>query len=318
MRKILFIAFACIAGFAYSQDQLFKKDNTKIEAKILEINQTEIKYKLFNYQDGPTIIISKNDVAMIIYQNGTHEVFNSKTATPTENPNYVSQYKDYNAAVKKKLDDERIEKFNELTTTKNVVGLNFLEPMNGTFALNYLREFVNNLFNVYVPIGIGFAQPYFSQQFVPTYYSSGTSYSNNYISDFKFDRKSIEAGIGLHFQTSGKRAVTHFIGPYIGISQYNGRYNEYINTNTYGYYYSTAQKIEHGFVLNRYQILLDNGFLFRVTKNFNIILIGGVGYRIDDFIANNPNKFTGGTYNYNYNTLPLNAFKLGLSMGYRF
>jgi len=80
MRVILFCALVSLLSALRAQDQLFKKDNTKLDVKILEINPTEIKYKLFTYQDGPLIIISKKDVALIIYQNGTHEVIN----TPSE------------------------------------------------------------------------------------------------------------------------------------------------------------------------------------------------------------------------------------------
>lgn len=316
MRKFLLISVIYLSGFAYSQDQLFKKDNSKIEAKILEINQTEIKYKLFNYQDGPTIIISKSDVAMIIYKNGTHEVFNNKPEQINQPQSSDYNYKNYEET-KKKSEEEKIAKFNELISTKNLVSMNLLEPMNGVFSVNYLRELGNNLFNVYIPLGVGFAQPYLSQAFVPSFYNYSGSYNNSYISNFKFDRKTFESGIGLHFQTSGKRAVTHFIGPYFGISQFNGNYTitSYVYDQNMGN--TSYTSTDHDFVMNRYQILLDNGVLFRVNKNFNVILIAGVGYRVDDFVANHPNKFTGGSYYNNYN-LPINSFKFGLSMGYRF
>jgi hypothetical protein len=318
MRNPLIILLISLVQFSYSQDQLFKKDNSKIEAKILEINQTEIKYKLFNYQDGPTIIISKNDVAMIIYQNGTHEVFNNKTEPVIQTQNNTYDTKRYEEAEKKR-EDEKLAKFNELVSTKNLVCMNLLEPMNGVFSINYLRELGNNLFNIYVPFGVGFTEPYLNQMFISSYYYGGGTYNNSYITNFKLLRKSIDAGIGLHFQTSGKRAVTHFIGPYFGISQYTGEFDEVYYTNSYNYDPSNNYTVKHGFVMNRYQILLDNGFLFRASKNFNVILIGGVGYRVDDFLANNPNTYTGTQYNYRYNSgFPFNAFKLGLSMGYRF
>lgn len=311
MRNHLLIALFCLVGNIYGQDQLFKKDNSKINVKVLEISETEIKYKQFNYLDGPTYIVAKKDVAMIIYQNGSHEVFNNKAEVAVLN-------KDNSTETQKKFEEVQLAKFNDLVSTKNLVSLNILEPMNGTFSLNYLREIANNLFHVYIPIGVGFTQPYYSQMMVPANYSFGGSNTSNYVNNYKFIRKSIEAGIGLHFQTSGKRAVTHFIGPYVGISQFNGTYNvtnfhydPYTNINQHASY-------ETAFVLNRYQILLDNGFLFRATKNFNIILIAGIGYRVDDYIANNPSKYTGNSINYNYYSLPLNSFKLGLSMGYRF
>lgn len=65
----------------FCQDLLIKKDSSKVEVKLLEVRQTELKYKLFNYQEGPDIIISKNDIAYITYQNGFTEVFSNSTQT---------------------------------------------------------------------------------------------------------------------------------------------------------------------------------------------------------------------------------------------
>ncbi len=79
MKYLSILCALFIGGNLISQDQLFKKDNTKIEVKILEINPTEIKYKLFNYEDGPIITVLKSDVALIIYKNGMHEVITASS-----------------------------------------------------------------------------------------------------------------------------------------------------------------------------------------------------------------------------------------------
>ena len=52
-----------------AQDIIRTKTDT-IQAKVLEIGIDEIKYKDYNYQNGPVIVISKNDVREIIYENG--------------------------------------------------------------------------------------------------------------------------------------------------------------------------------------------------------------------------------------------------------
>jgi len=44
---------------SFSQNVIYKKDNTKIEAKILEINQVEVRYKIFANPDGPLYIMYK-------------------------------------------------------------------------------------------------------------------------------------------------------------------------------------------------------------------------------------------------------------------
>lgn len=48
-----------------AQDLIIKKDNEAIKAKILEIGTTEIKYKLYEAPDGPTIVIDKKEVKSI-------------------------------------------------------------------------------------------------------------------------------------------------------------------------------------------------------------------------------------------------------------
>ncbi|MBC7694027.1 MAG: hypothetical protein H7141_01130 [Burkholderiales bacterium] len=57
------------------QDVIVKKDSTRIKSKILEIRPDEIKFKYFDYQDGPLITLSKKEVAYIFYLNGTKEIF---------------------------------------------------------------------------------------------------------------------------------------------------------------------------------------------------------------------------------------------------
>lgn len=304
-------------SISYAQDQLFKKDNSKVEVKILEINQNEIKYKLFTYQDGPTIIIAKKDVALIIYQNGVHEVLN---ATPEAAPEqttttpFVVYNNNYRSA---RVNQDSLDKaaFKKLTSNKHLISFNMLEPLNGSIGLSYLTELANNYINVYVPVSVGFANPYFTQH-TNSLFSGGYNYNNNSttynISNFKFNSKVFEAGLGVHFQTSGKHAVTHFIGPYVGMAQFTGTYDEEKNTYINNSY--TFSTINRSYTMNRLYVLLDNGFLFRATENFNIILLAGVGYHVDTYKTNDPTSAN----NYNINQFPINAFKFGLSFGYRF
>jgi hypothetical protein len=73
-RKFLFL-FAGILFVltASAQDVIKMKDGKEIQAKISEITQDEIKYKNFDYQDGPTFTINKSDVSTITYANGMTE-----------------------------------------------------------------------------------------------------------------------------------------------------------------------------------------------------------------------------------------------------
>lgn len=49
------LQFFFAMSYCFSQDILTKKSGEDIYAKILEINQTEIKYKKFDNQNGPIL-----------------------------------------------------------------------------------------------------------------------------------------------------------------------------------------------------------------------------------------------------------------------
>ena len=72
-----------IATNAY--DIILLRNGNEIKAKVTEITLSEIKYKAFEYLEGPTRVVEKSDVFLIIYENGTREVFNTTTETKTSN-----------------------------------------------------------------------------------------------------------------------------------------------------------------------------------------------------------------------------------------
>ncbi len=76
----------------FSQDIIVKTDSSKIETKILEVRKTEIQYKLFNFQDGPLYVVSKNDIAYVVYANGIKEIFvTSKTTNNVSATSSISK-----------------------------------------------------------------------------------------------------------------------------------------------------------------------------------------------------------------------------------
>jgi len=76
LRKLsatLFLLF--LAGMAMAQDVIVMKDQSTVMSKVLEITSTEIKYKKWNNQDGPTYSVLRSDVVSINYENGEVEKF---------------------------------------------------------------------------------------------------------------------------------------------------------------------------------------------------------------------------------------------------
>jgi hypothetical protein len=86
MKKIaIFIVFvfffACGIFSINAQDLVILKDGNIIEVKVIEITPTEIRYRRLNHLDGPIIVIPKDSVLSIRYENGMTEIINNSTVT---------------------------------------------------------------------------------------------------------------------------------------------------------------------------------------------------------------------------------------------
>ena len=91
MTKSIFtlLAFIAINFTVFSQDVITLKAGEDIQAKILELSTTEIKFKKFDNQTGPTFTILKSTVLMVRYENGTKDIFNQteELKTPSQSSN---------------------------------------------------------------------------------------------------------------------------------------------------------------------------------------------------------------------------------------
>jgi hypothetical protein len=65
---------------SFSQDTIFKKDESVILSKVLEVLPHEIKFKKFNNPDGPIYTMKLAEIYKIVYENGTEELFNKATS----------------------------------------------------------------------------------------------------------------------------------------------------------------------------------------------------------------------------------------------
>lgn len=86
MKRIAFILlFISAISSGFSQDTIFKRNNDTIIAKVLEINSTEVKYKKFNFQDGPVYVEEKLNIEIIIFSNGMKQTFEKQKPEPIKN-----------------------------------------------------------------------------------------------------------------------------------------------------------------------------------------------------------------------------------------
>lgn len=82
---ILGILVVFATNVAFSQDVIFMRDGSQIKGKVTEFEGNLIKYKPFDFLEGPTRSVSISDVNRIAYENGRIESF-VIVETPKEVP----------------------------------------------------------------------------------------------------------------------------------------------------------------------------------------------------------------------------------------
>lgn len=85
--KTLILLFTMISILSYSvraQDIIIKKDGTRVEAKVSEILDSEVKYKKHENLNGPIYSMQKSDIISIDYENGTKDVFSEEESKSIE------------------------------------------------------------------------------------------------------------------------------------------------------------------------------------------------------------------------------------------
>ena len=68
-------------------DIIILKNGQEIQAKVLEVGQTEIKYKNCDNQSGPTFSKNKSEIFMIKYPNGTSTVMEESKSNSSSSSN---------------------------------------------------------------------------------------------------------------------------------------------------------------------------------------------------------------------------------------
>lgn len=85
LRISISILLMAIVLSASAQDVIHLKDQTTIQSKVVEITDEVISYRLIDEPNDSIISILKSDVAMIIYENGTSDVFENNNIVMDEN-----------------------------------------------------------------------------------------------------------------------------------------------------------------------------------------------------------------------------------------
>jgi hypothetical protein len=93
MKKKIFLLLLMAGQFmaGSAKDVIVLKNTTPIEAKVLEVTPTEVKYKKISNLEGPTYVIYKSEINTIVYENGEVESFVQESETNTDKTNTPQQ-----------------------------------------------------------------------------------------------------------------------------------------------------------------------------------------------------------------------------------
>jgi len=83
-KVLLSLALATGTTTVFAQDVIVKHDGSTILSKVIKIGTTEVEYKKFSNQNGPTYSILKSDIQAINYENGEKETFADVSKATTQ------------------------------------------------------------------------------------------------------------------------------------------------------------------------------------------------------------------------------------------
>ncbi len=278
-----------------AQDQLFKRDNSKILVKIKEVNPDEIRYKLFTNLDGPLLTESRSNVVLIIYESGLHELISTQ---PRETIPYVP--------------NPYMNKGDSLAFYKYAksLSINFANFMNNELGLMYQYENYKSNYSIVIPMAVGVDKPGVTQS---VYFNGNNTNYNG--SNYTLNKKLFELGFGVNYYPSFKTNVNYYIGPVFKFMQYDGT-QSYISSVYNGIYNVTSTQYKNS-TLTRYSMSITNGVIIRTRSRLNANFFGSLGFKNDAVNASIIDQTTKNTIKAVGNAFSL-YFWMGFNVGFCF
>ena len=90
-KLVALLAINFLAVHTLAQDIIVTNDSKKIEAKILEVSKTEIKYKELDNLEGPTFVLGVEDINSIIYANGKVVLYSEQQSAGKAETEHIAQ-----------------------------------------------------------------------------------------------------------------------------------------------------------------------------------------------------------------------------------
>jgi hypothetical protein len=286
--KYLVVSILILLGMegAKAQDTLYRINGKVMPVQIIEVTPTQVKYKNPAGMGGPLFVLSKSEVKRIVYANGTSEQFT--VAAPVSEGSKVWG------------DAPREDPF-RTNFNRRMIQLNVPDYFAGSLTLSYEYFTKTGDYSVRMPVSLGlYAIGLNKYAVLEAQYGRQGYYREN---------KKFSTGVDINYFPNGQGKVRYFVGPSIEFGWFD--YLDFGSVGNYPYV-----KVDERMGANFQSLLLQNGFLFQPSSNFNFSLTIGMGYTRTRFMHNDVlNEHPGDIYVENMHDF---AFRAGMNVGYRF
>jgi hypothetical protein len=79
---LIFLTLIALGSVVNAQDKIYRNNGKVIEAKVVEVGSSEIKYKEFKSPDGPIYVLETDRIKKIVYEDGRTETFQENFKDP--------------------------------------------------------------------------------------------------------------------------------------------------------------------------------------------------------------------------------------------
>lgn len=211
---------------AISQDKLVRTNSEIVLSKVIEITQTEVRYKKFDNLDGPVYTEDKSNFVSVIFENGKIEAIVANQQNTNDKHNGKARFTALNPKY------------------KNTIDFDFFSLYTADVSLQYTHYLKNEHFAITVPFRIGWYYKTFNGMYLlmeenNNYYT----YNNYYYYSESDDRpKGFKLLTGVNVKYFYKKAVKFrgYIAPefIVGVHQESRKYT-YYDYNTQIQYVNT-------------------------------------------------------------------------------
>lgn len=255
MKKTLLIVIALFSSFIINaQDVLIMQNGEEIETKIIEVNQSQVKYTLYGDSEGSTYIVNRADVFKIKYASGSETVLNEhKIIEETEV--CLPSKRRIGLAVRPEISGVLITKNGIAEATKSAdFSVSVVYQFKKTFSLGAGTAYdITSDAGSFIPIYLNL-RGYFRNRLSSPYYDFRIGYAistSEYKKEFettyiasKIERVYFRAGVGMDFYNFS-------LGIHVGLCENHiGEYNKLTTEEGLGgnYQKDNVQELNNVFI----------------------------------------------------------------------